>query len=55
MKNIKEKKEKSTVQQLREIRDKIGTEIQDLTYEQLMKYIEKKSKLHPTRVWQKHS
>lgn len=52
MKNIATKKAKSTVQQLREIRDKIGTEIQDLSYEQLVKYIEKKSTLHTKRVWQ---
>ena len=53
MKGINETKEKSTVQQLREIREKIGIEIQDLNYEQLIKYIEKNTKLHPTRIWQK--
>jgi len=53
MRGTKETKERSTVQQLREIREKIGIEIQDLTYEQLMKYIEKNTKLHPTRIWQK--
>lgn len=52
MKNTTEKKEQSTIQQLRDIRDTIGVEIQDLTYEQLMKYIEKKTTLHPRRVWQ---
>ncbi|MBK9248279.1 MAG: hypothetical protein IPM69_09270 [Ignavibacteria bacterium] len=52
MKKTTEKQEQSTVQQLRDIRDKIGIEIQDMTYEQLMKYIEKKATLHPSRVWQ---
>jgi hypothetical protein len=53
MKTIKEIKPNSTIQELRAIRDKIGLEIQDLNYEQLMKYVAKKSKLHPKRVWQK--
>ncbi len=53
MKAKKEKKEKSAIQELREIRDNIGLEIKDMTYEQLKKYIEEKLALHPTSVWQK--
>jgi hypothetical protein len=53
MKSETEKTEKSTVQELREIRDKIGTEIEDMNYEQLKKYIEDKLTLHPIAVWQK--
>ena len=52
MKDTATKKTSSTVQQLREIRDNIGTDIQDLSYEQLMKYIQKKSTLHSKKVWQ---
>jgi len=37
MKTIKKKKEESAIQQLRAIRDKIGLEIQDMTFEQLKK------------------
>ena len=51
MKATKTKKEHSTVQQLREIRDIIGIEIQDMTFEQLKKYIEKRLTLHQTKVW----
>ncbi|OGU70695.1 MAG: hypothetical protein A2V93_04575 [Ignavibacteria bacterium RBG_16_34_14] len=47
------KKEKSPNQQLRNIRDKIGMEIKDMSFEELKKYIEEKSKLFPKKVWQK--
>ena len=53
MKNTKKKKEKSAIQELRDIRDKIGLEIQDMTFEQLKNYIEKRLTLHPARAWQK--
>lgn len=53
MKIKNDKKENPTVQGLREIRDKIGSEIKDITYKQLKKYIEEKLTLHPTSVWQK--
>ena len=53
MKTTKTKKEKSAILQLRNIRDKIGLDIQDMTFEQLKKYIEERLTLHPTAVWQK--
>lgn len=51
----KEKTEKSTIEQLREIRDKISVETQDMTFEQLQKYIEEQMKetLHPKAKWSK--
>ena len=50
----KEKKiEKSAVEQLRAIRDKINLDIQDMTFEQLKKYLEGKLTLHSKSVWQK--
>jgi hypothetical protein len=53
MKTEKEKKEKSTIEELREIRDKISIEIQDMSFEELQKYIEKKLTLHPKNKWVK--
>ena len=49
------KKEKSAVEQLRDIRDKISCDIQDMTYEQLKKYINERLTLHPQSSWQKHA
>ena len=51
MKTIKEKKETSTVEELRQIRDKIGSEIKDMTYDQLREYINSKLRLHNSSVW----
>ncbi len=48
MKSLKNKTEKSTIQQLRDIRDKIGLEIQDMTFKQLKSYIKKNTTVHPT-------
>jgi hypothetical protein len=53
MKTTKEKKETSTVEELRQIRDKIGSEIKDMTYDQLKEYINSKLSLHNTSVWPK--
>lgn len=50
MKTIKRKK-KSATQQMRDIRDKIGFDIQNMTFEQLKKYIEERLTLHPARAW----
>lgn len=56
MSKIKEtKKEKTLIDELRQIRDKINLEIQDLSLEQLKHYWKTKETLHPTRVWQKQS
>ena len=43
----------SAIQQLRKIRDKIGIEIEDMSFEELKKYIDEKSKIFPKMVWQK--
>lgn len=49
------KKEKSTIELLREIRDNISNETQNMTLEQLQKYIEEQLKetLHPNAAWRK--
>ena len=51
----KDKKEKSILQQLRDIRDKLSVEIKDMTYEQLKDYLDRQKTLHPTRTWQKRA
>ncbi len=53
MKTEKKAKTESPVEQLREIRDSISTEIQDMTFEQLKKYIDAQLTLHSKKVWQK--
>ncbi|MFA5781196.1 MAG: hypothetical protein WC868_02885 [Bacteroidales bacterium] len=53
MKTKKKKKEKSAIEQLREIRDKISLDIQDMTFDQLKKYVEERLTLHPTAAWRK--
>jgi ferritin len=55
MKTKQKQTEKSTMEQLREIRDKISVETQDMTFEQLQKYIEEQMKesLHPKANWNK--
>jgi len=55
MKTIKKKKEKSAIEQLREIRDKISLDIQDMTFDQLKKYVEERLTLHPIGAWQSQS
>jgi len=45
--------EKTLIEQLREIRDKISLDIKDLTAEQMKEYFSKQKTLHPTAVWQK--
>jgi lipoate-protein ligase A len=55
MKTEKQQTEKSTIEQLREIRDNINAETQDMTFEQFKKYVEEQltETLHPTATWQK--
>ena len=48
MKN-KEESKKSMIKILREIRDNINLEIQDLTTEELKEYFRSKLTLHPTK------
>ena len=49
MKTKQKQTEKSIIDHLREIRDEISAETQDLTFEQFQKYIEEQMKetLHP--------
>ncbi len=49
-KNKKEIK-KTTVEELREIRNSISLEIQNMTAEQLIEYFSKKKTLHPSKDW----
>jgi Sec-independent protein translocase protein TatA len=46
---------KSTIEQLRDIRDKISAETQNMNLEELQKYIQEKmtETLHPKVVWKK--
>jgi hypothetical protein len=55
MKTKKQKTEKSTIELLREIRDNISNETQNMTLEQLQKYIEEQLKetLHQKAIWRK--
>ena len=43
--------EKTLIEQLREIRDRISLDIKDLTTEQMKEYFSKQKTLHPI-VWQ---
>jgi len=43
----KAKQKKSTVQDLRDTREKIGQDIQNMSLEELMKYLKKKQPLYP--------
>ncbi len=43
----KEKKSDTTVRKIRDIRDKISLEIQDMNTDELKKYFKKKAPLHP--------
>lgn len=47
------KENKSMVAQLREIRDQISLEIQDMNSEQMLTYFKNKKSLFPQDVWQK--
>jgi hypothetical protein len=51
--NIKNIKQKSVIQELRAIRDKVSLEIKDMNPKQLKEYLNKKKTLHPKSVWQK--
>ncbi|MEI6533684.1 MAG: hypothetical protein WCO06_07675, partial [Candidatus Roizmanbacteria bacterium] len=46
MKTVKKVNAESPVEQLREIRDSISSEIQDMTFEQLKKYIDAQLTIH---------
>jgi hypothetical protein len=48
----KEKKQKSVLLQLRDIRDRLSKEMKAMTYEQLKEYLDKQKTLHSKGVWQ---
>jgi len=52
MRKIKAKKQKSVIQELRDIREKMSLEIVGLTHEQLMEYFKTRKTLHPA-AWNK--
>ena len=49
----KEKTDKTLIEDLREIRDKISLDIKDMTLDQIKNYLTGKKTLHPTQVWSK--
>jgi len=53
MTTVEEDKEKSTLEQLREIRDKVSSETQNMTFSELKKYVESQlqESLFPKSVW----
>jgi len=48
------KKEKSITEKLREIRNEISADIQDMNHEELQKCLKAKKSLFPDSVWQKN-
>jgi RNase adaptor protein for sRNA GlmZ degradation len=54
MKTKKSKTEKSTIEQLREIRDSVSVETKNMTFAELKNYIDKQlsqKSLHPVSTW----
>ena len=53
MNTVVEKKEKSTIEKLREIRNKVSDETQNMTFTELKKYVEHQlqKSLFPKSVW----
>ncbi|MCS6974744.1 MAG: hypothetical protein N2044_11590 [Cyclobacteriaceae bacterium] len=53
IKEEKQKKKLTMVQQLRQIRDKVNEEIKDLSSHEVIKYLKRKKALHSTKTWRK--
>jgi len=53
MNTVVEKREKSTIEKLREIRDRVSAETQNMTFTELKKYVEYqlRESLFPKSVW----
>ena len=53
MSTVDGKREESTLEQLREIRDKVSAETQNMTFSELKKYVESQlqESLFPKTVW----
>jgi hypothetical protein len=49
----KDREEKSIMEQLRDIRDKLSLEIQDMSPQELKKYLDSKTSLFPDSPWGK--
>ena len=45
--NTKEKNQRSLLENLRQIRDNMSLEIQDMSFEELSEYLKNKKSLHP--------
>jgi len=44
----KEKRKKIVIEQIREIRDKVSHDIQNMSFKQLTEYLKDRKSLHPT-------
>jgi hypothetical protein len=53
MKTKENKKSKSVIKQLRDIRETISADIKDLSFEELKKYLNSRTKVHSKSSWQK--
>lgn len=51
----KNKSGKTVIEQLRDIRDKINLDIEDMSIEQMKEYFKNKKTLHPKSTWRKRS
>lgn len=51
----KDKKEKSVMQQLRDIRDKLSEAIKDMSSEELKDYLNRQQTLHSASVWRRQT
>ncbi|MDP1841819.1 MAG: hypothetical protein Q8K64_00260 [Sediminibacterium sp.] len=51
MKTKEINKEKSILSNLRSIRDKISSELKDMTPEQIVEFLKKKKTLHQQKTW----
>lgn len=49
------KTEKSYLEQLREIRDKLSLEMKDMNLDEIKRYIDSKETLHPKTVWKSNA
>ena len=48
-----EKEQKSIMEQLRDIREKLSDEIKDMTPKQVKEFLDKQETLHPKSFWDK--
>ena len=48
-----EKTDKTLIEELKEIRDKMSVDMKDMRLEQIKNYLKKKETLHPKQFWRK--